>query len=345
MISTSNEDPSCNTSLAMSSKHKLKKTHSNSRECDVCVSLVGPVGCGKSALLVKYITRRFIGEYDPFYEGCWTKCENCDGIDVNIQIMDTYDQERKNLEKYLKWSDALILVYSVTCYESFTAVQQYLEQIHEITKKLAAESGEKPNTKIILLGNKIDIERHRQVNKQEVESLVERFLNPGNNPSQLSLSQAVTDTKYTPQTNTDLSISLNLIHLESTSCEEFELVQNLFHRIIRDIRQQREPLQQNNPLHIIEEVSPKSNKSKSNIAALATKNRTKSPKHLATDSTINPVVHLNSSLSSTQSSMNLPHLNNYINGAAMGQLPTSKDGSLKKNKFPFLNKILNNKNF
>ena len=51
----------------MSSKNKLKKTHSNSRECDICVSLVGPVGCGKSALLVKYITHRFLGEYDPFY--------------------------------------------------------------------------------------------------------------------------------------------------------------------------------------------------------------------------------------------------------------------------------------
>lgn len=54
----------------MSSKNKLKKTHSNSRECDICISLVGPVGCGKSALLVKYITHRFLGEYDTFY-GCF----------------------------------------------------------------------------------------------------------------------------------------------------------------------------------------------------------------------------------------------------------------------------------
>jgi hypothetical protein len=95
---------------------KLKKTHSNSRECDICVSLVGPIGCGKSgiknklrfprfirdiiylifktALLVKYLTHRFIGEYDPCYEGCWTKCENCDGTEVNLQIMDTCDKVR-----------------------------------------------------------------------------------------------------------------------------------------------------------------------------------------------------------------------------------------------------------
>jgi hypothetical protein len=51
----------------MTSKNKpLKKGSSNNKE-DVCISLVGPVGCGKSAILVKYFTRRFIGEYDPFY--------------------------------------------------------------------------------------------------------------------------------------------------------------------------------------------------------------------------------------------------------------------------------------
>lgn len=69
----------------------LKKTSSNAKE-DVCISLVGPAGCGKSgisnyptnqrfktnysifflittnkALLVKYLTKRFIGEYDPYY--------------------------------------------------------------------------------------------------------------------------------------------------------------------------------------------------------------------------------------------------------------------------------------
>jgi hypothetical protein len=65
--------------------------------------------------MVKYITRRFIGEYDPYYglsferylpkinraqnlllfdflEGCWTKYENVDGVDLVVQIYDTYDK-------------------------------------------------------------------------------------------------------------------------------------------------------------------------------------------------------------------------------------------------------------
>ncbi len=32
---------------------------------EVSVALAGPLGCGKSALAVRYLTRRFIGEYDP----------------------------------------------------------------------------------------------------------------------------------------------------------------------------------------------------------------------------------------------------------------------------------------
>jgi hypothetical protein len=42
--------------------------------------------------MVKYLTRRFIGEYDPYYEGCWTKYENLDGVEINVQVMDTYDK-------------------------------------------------------------------------------------------------------------------------------------------------------------------------------------------------------------------------------------------------------------
>lgn len=123
-------------------------------------------------------------------EGCWTKFENIDNTDLNIQIMDTYDEvgfirfiwakiqtlywnlfplyftwivkDRKNLEKYFKWSDMLILVYSITNKQSFLKIKDYLENIYELAKK-SDESNEKKFLKIILLGNKIDMERHRYI--------------------------------------------------------------------------------------------------------------------------------------------------------------------------------------
>lgn len=66
------------------------------------------------------------------------------------------------MERYLKWSDALILVYNITNNQSFLIIQEYLEQICEIIKKMSDDPvTEKPNAKIILLGNKIDMERYR----------------------------------------------------------------------------------------------------------------------------------------------------------------------------------------
>lgn len=132
----------------------------------------------------------------------------------------------------------------------------------------------------------------------------------------------------------DSSVCLNIIHVESTSCEEYEFVQNLFHRIIRDVRHQRESFQLSQPLHIIEEVSQKSQKTKSNTSGTGNSKRTKSPKHEANvNSALNP-----NSVNANSVPVNLANANNFNN---MSVLPTSKDGSLKKNKFPFLNKILN----
>ena len=52
----------------MSSKSKantLKTISNNSSKEEIALALIGPVGVGKSAFMVKYITKRFIGEYDP----------------------------------------------------------------------------------------------------------------------------------------------------------------------------------------------------------------------------------------------------------------------------------------
>jgi GTPase SAR1 family protein len=51
--------------------------------------------------------------------------------------------------------------------ESFLAAQDYLENISEILKK-NEEANEKKFVKIVLLGNKIDLERYRYVNLKPV---------------------------------------------------------------------------------------------------------------------------------------------------------------------------------
>ena len=71
----------------MYNKNKKNNPANTNAKDEINIALVGPAGCGKSgiqfnqsvkivfiskifiilALLVKYITKRFIGEYYPFY--------------------------------------------------------------------------------------------------------------------------------------------------------------------------------------------------------------------------------------------------------------------------------------
>ena len=96
----------------------------------------------------------------------------------------------------MKWSDALVLVYSITSSQSFFAIQEYLERVHDLLRKMSEQSSEsvgpsetKAPIKIILLGNKIDLERYRQVNKQDVEVIIEKYLK-----NQTSLSAMISAT-------------------------------------------------------------------------------------------------------------------------------------------------------
>ncbi len=93
----------------------------------------------------------------------------------------------------------------------------YLEHLNELILKRNSEDHQQQINiekipKIFLLGNKIDMERYRQVSKQEVEDVL---------------------AKYSANIK-------NLTHLETTSCEEHELVQSLIYKIVRETRKERE---------------------------------------------------------------------------------------------------------
>ncbi|XP_060607462.1 ras-like protein family member 12, partial [Ruditapes philippinarum] len=74
------------------------------------------------ALTVKYITKRFIMEYDPYIEGIYTKHEDVDGQEFIVNVMDTYEKDDfSNSQRYLRWRTAFIVVLldSITDRSSF----------------------------------------------------------------------------------------------------------------------------------------------------------------------------------------------------------------------------------
>ena len=73
--------------------------------------------------------------------------------------MDTSGQERFRSinENYYRKADCCLLVYDITDVKSFEECKYYCEQIKERCKK---------NIKVILLGNKTDLENERQIDSQ-----------------------------------------------------------------------------------------------------------------------------------------------------------------------------------
>ena len=79
---------------------------------------------------------------------------------VNLQVWDTAGQEtfRSIGRSYYRGAAAALLVYDVTNRESFNHLSGWVREIHEFGS---------PETVIILVGNKIDMEDQRDVSTEE----------------------------------------------------------------------------------------------------------------------------------------------------------------------------------
>ncbi|KAK6022343.1 hypothetical protein OSTOST_11965 [Ostertagia ostertagi] len=78
------------------------------------VALVGMTGSGKSAIAVKYITKRFIGEYDSSLEDTYCRQDTVAGQPLMVWMMDTVDDASRDEMRWLAWADVYLVVYDVT---------------------------------------------------------------------------------------------------------------------------------------------------------------------------------------------------------------------------------------
>ena len=88
-----------------------------------------------------------------------------DGTLVNVQTYDTAGQEKFNSlnENYYKRADCCLLVYDITNKKSFEQIKDYYNK--SIKEKC------KENIKVILLGNKTDLEEKRVILPEEGATL------------------------------------------------------------------------------------------------------------------------------------------------------------------------------
>ncbi|XP_074554547.1 ras-related and estrogen-regulated growth inhibitor-like protein [Halichoeres trimaculatus] len=138
---------------------------------DIKIAVLGSEGVGKSALIVRFLTRRFIGEYASSTECIYRKRVSVDGRQVNLELYDPCSQPcegKSTLNDQILWADGFIVVYDISDYSSFNTAKTIVHRIREIhhgTGKRDVDS------LVFLVGNKQDLCHLREVRLEEAQRL------------------------------------------------------------------------------------------------------------------------------------------------------------------------------
>ncbi|XP_009640021.1 EF-hand calcium-binding domain-containing protein 4B isoform X2 [Egretta garzetta] len=121
------------------------------------IIFVGNSSVGKTSFLRRFCEDRFFpGTAATVGVDYNVKTITVDNTQVALQLWDTAGQERYRsiTKQFFRKADGVIVMYDITARDTFTAVKQWLISIKETT-------GE--NVPVLLLGNKTDNEKEREV--------------------------------------------------------------------------------------------------------------------------------------------------------------------------------------
>ncbi|XP_003482916.2 ras-like protein family member 11A [Sus scrofa] len=131
---------------------------------DIKLAVLGAGRVGKSAMIVRFLTKRFIGDYEPNTGKLYSRLVCVEGDQLSLQIQDTpggiqvqdgLTQAVDSLSKCVQWAEGFLLVYSITDYDSYLSIRplyQYIRKVHPDSK-----------APIVIVGNKGDLLHARQV--------------------------------------------------------------------------------------------------------------------------------------------------------------------------------------
>ena len=132
------------------------------QEIYIKILILGDSTVGKTTLLLKYVDcyfpKAYIATIGVEYK---VKKININGLDLNLQIWDSAGQERflGITKNFMKGADGIIYMYDITNKESFDNLKNWIMQSEESIEDF----------KKIIIGNKIDLEKERQVTKELLE--------------------------------------------------------------------------------------------------------------------------------------------------------------------------------
>ncbi|XP_062581932.1 ras-related and estrogen-regulated growth inhibitor-like protein [Saccostrea cucullata] len=123
------------------------------------ILVLGKEGVGKTAIVVRFLTGRYLSEYASLEEVTYERNVTVDEKQVSIKVTDVAGKnlDRKSAARdWLHKIDGAVIVYSVTDRNSFDLAEIIMDWLRK---------EKKPNQIIpmVLLGNKCDLEHSRFV--------------------------------------------------------------------------------------------------------------------------------------------------------------------------------------
>ncbi|XP_026684768.1 ras-related and estrogen-regulated growth inhibitor [Diaphorina citri] len=126
--------------------------------------VMGASRVGKSAVTVRYLTKRYIGEYSSSTDMIYRHNTTIDNTTTEVEILDTCKCSSTGcLYDHIRWGEAFVIVYSVTDKTSFLEAQFLLGKVGEIKLPTYFST--------LLLGNKRDLDHFRKICVDEGQEL------------------------------------------------------------------------------------------------------------------------------------------------------------------------------
>jgi len=124
--------------------------------------LLGDTAVGKSCLSIRFVRNKYSEFQEPTIGAAFlAKNIDCQGEKLKLEIWDTAGQERYRslAPMYYRSAKAAIVVYDITKKNTLTGAKNWIGELKE----------KQVNCVIILVGNKVDLNKNRTIDADEVK--------------------------------------------------------------------------------------------------------------------------------------------------------------------------------